>query len=84
MASTRSANMDCCAAFAANYEMSRLPAMREVEREVLGCDFGGTSWTTGAQATQIAGALDPAWRAPARHRRWLRLARSLPGEYQWL
>jgi hypothetical protein len=21
------------------------PAMRELERDVLGCDFGGTSWT---------------------------------------
>lgn len=28
------------------YELSRLPAMRRVEESVLGCDYGGTSWTT--------------------------------------
>lgn len=27
--------------------------MREVERAVLGCDYGGTSWTTSTQAAQI-------------------------------
>ncbi len=43
----------CCEAFAASYEVSNLPAMREVERTVLGCDYGGTSWTTSTQATQI-------------------------------
>ncbi len=43
----------CCEAFAASYEVSNLPAMREVERTVLGCDYGGTSWTTSAQATHI-------------------------------
>ncbi len=43
----------CCEAFAASYEVSNLPAMREVERTVLGCDYGGTSWTTSAQAAQI-------------------------------
>ncbi len=43
----------CCEVFAASYEVSNLPAMREVERTVLGCDYGGTSWTTSAQATQI-------------------------------
>lgn len=57
MPSTRYTDMDCCQAFAASYETSRLPAMRAVEREVLGCDFGGTSWTTSAQAMQIVGAL---------------------------
>ena len=45
---------DCCLAFAASYEVSNLPAMREVERKVLGCDYGGTSWTTDGQAKQIA------------------------------
>lgn len=44
---------DCCQAFAASYEVSNLPAMREVERTVLGCDYGGTSWTTISQAEQI-------------------------------
>lgn len=49
---------DCCQAFAASYEVSNLPAMREVERKVLGCDYGGTSWTTTAQAAQITELLD--------------------------
>jgi len=44
---------DCCQAFAASYEQSSLPAMRNVERSVLGCDYGGTSWTTSVQAAQI-------------------------------
>lgn len=33
------------------------PAMRALEREVLGCDFGGTSWTTKSQADKIPAAL---------------------------
>lgn len=49
---------DCCQAFADSYEVSNLPAMREVERAVLGCDYGGTSWTTRAQAEQLIEALD--------------------------
>ncbi len=49
---------DCCQAFAASYEVSNLPAMREVERKVLGCDYGGTSWTTDGQAKQIVDLLD--------------------------
>jgi len=48
---------ECCRAFAASYDISALPAMREIEQEVLGCDYGGTSWTTRAQAEQIAGLL---------------------------
>lgn len=48
---------DCCQAFADSYEVSNLPAMREVERTVLGCDYGGTSWTTSAQADQLIGSL---------------------------
>lgn len=49
---------DCCQAFADSYEVSSLPAMREVERAVLGCDYGGTSWTTKAQAEELIEALD--------------------------
>jgi SAM-dependent methyltransferase len=49
---------DCCQAFAESYEVSNLPAMREVERSVLGCDYGGTSWTTSAQAQQIVELLN--------------------------
>ena len=48
----------CCQRFATSYEVSSLPAMREVERTVLGCDYGGTSWTTRAQAEQIVEMLD--------------------------
>lgn len=44
---------DCCQAFAASFEISNLPEMREIERAVLGCDYGGTSWTTNVQAQQI-------------------------------
>jgi SAM-dependent methyltransferase len=32
--------------------------MRRLERDVLGCDYGGTSWTTRTQADDIAGALE--------------------------
>ncbi len=48
----------CCQAFADSYEVSNLPAMREVERTVLGCDYGGTSWTTSKQAEQIVDLLE--------------------------
>lgn len=44
--------------FEKNYEQSRLPIMREVERNVLGCDYGGTSWTTLSQADRIAESLN--------------------------
>jgi SAM-dependent methyltransferase len=39
--------------FSANYALSCLPAVKALEREVLGCDFGGTSWTTRDQASEI-------------------------------
>jgi SAM-dependent methyltransferase len=45
---------DCCQHFAASYDVSNLPAMLAVERSVLGCDYGGTSWTTRRQALQAA------------------------------
>lgn len=47
--------------FSANYERSGLPAIKELEREVLGCNYGGTSYTTAAQVPNIidALALDP-------------------------
>jgi len=51
-------NNECCQAFADSYEVSSLPAMREIERTVLGCDYGGTSWTTKAQAEQLLEILD--------------------------
>ena len=49
---------DCCQTFADSYELSQLPAMRKVEEAVLGCDYGGTSWTTMQQATQMIALLD--------------------------
>jgi len=48
---------DCCQSFAQSYEISSLSAMRAVERTVLGCDYGGTSWTTKKQAEQIVETL---------------------------
>ena len=44
--------------FERSYEQARLPAVRELERRVLGSDYGGTSWTTRTQAEQIAAILD--------------------------
>ena len=44
--------------FAGSYERSRLPALRELERNVLGCDYGGTSWTTRVQVDHIAESLE--------------------------
>jgi SAM-dependent methyltransferase len=50
--------VNCCNDFAGCYERSRLPEMRKLERDVLGCDYGGTSWTTRVQAGHIAESLD--------------------------
>ena len=36
------------------YELGCWPAMQEMERGVLGCDYGGTSWTTLASETTTA------------------------------
>jgi SAM-dependent methyltransferase len=51
------ATSGCCAEFAAQYDQQALPAMRALERDVLGCDYGGTSWTTRSQADGIPGLL---------------------------
>lgn len=48
---------DCCQTFADSYDLSCLPAMRRVEEAVLGCDYGGTSWTTREQAIQMIESL---------------------------
>lgn len=47
----------CCSDFAAQYALSGHPDVLELEREVLGCSYGGTSWTTRSQADRIAGKL---------------------------
>lgn len=39
--------------FDEQYRFSRSPLMRQIERVVCGCDYGGTSWTTRAEAEQI-------------------------------
>ena len=49
---------DCNCHFEQQHERHTHPAIRALERDVLGCDFGGTSWTTKAQADQIPVALD--------------------------
>lgn len=40
--------------FDTQYQLNTHPAFRALERFVLGCDFGGTSWTTRAQADRIS------------------------------
>jgi SAM-dependent methyltransferase len=49
---------DCCCFFEAQHDQHMHPAMRELGKTVLGCDFGGTSWTTKAQADIIPAALE--------------------------
>lgn len=44
--------------FAGSYELSKLPAVKALESEVLGCDYGGTSWTTVDQIPQLVGSLE--------------------------
>jgi ubiquinone/menaquinone biosynthesis C-methylase UbiE len=43
----------CTCDFEILHEYHAHPAMRKLEREVLGCDFGGTSWTTRQQAEEV-------------------------------
>ena len=43
--------------FAGNYEISALPAVKALEIDVLGSDYGGTSWTTKSQADDIIESL---------------------------
>lgn len=43
-----------CERFSREYALARAPAMREIERSVFGCDYGGTSWTTRQEADQVA------------------------------
>lgn len=50
-------DVSCCCYFEKQHEQYTHPAMRALERQVLGCDFGGTSWTTRAQADLIPAAL---------------------------
>ncbi len=49
----------CCSSyhFDTSYEQHIHAEIKALERKVLGCDYGGTSWTTKSQADAIAGAL---------------------------
>ena len=47
-----------CERFSREYALARAPAMREIERAVFGCDYGGTSWTTRQEADEVARRLD--------------------------
>ena len=44
--------------FEKSYQQGRSPAVRKLIQSVLGCDYGGTSWTTRSQADQIVDALE--------------------------
>ena len=44
--------------FARDYELGRSPALLELERCVLGCDYGATSLTTRQEASRIAERLE--------------------------
>jgi SAM-dependent methyltransferase len=44
--------------FECGYEFVGSPVMQELERSVLGCDYGGTSWTTRLEADRIARLLE--------------------------
>ena len=44
--------------FETMYARSVAPVMRKIEACVFGCDYGGNSWTTRAEADDIAGRLD--------------------------
>lgn len=53
---------DCCAVanccdFAGSYELSRLPEIKKLEQAALGCDYGGTSWTTREQVDAVLESL---------------------------
>jgi len=52
-----SANENCCD-FAGNYDLSKLPEIKKLEQSALGCDYGGTSWTTRQQVDVIVASLE--------------------------
>jgi ubiquinone/menaquinone biosynthesis C-methylase UbiE len=51
-----SASEHCCD-FAGNYDLSKLPEIKKLEQSALGCDYGGTSWTTRPQVDVIVESL---------------------------
>jgi SAM-dependent methyltransferase len=50
-------SISCCD-FAGSYDLSRLPEIKKLEQAALGCDYGGTSWTTRSQAEAMVTLLD--------------------------
>lgn len=48
---------DSCCDFFGSYELSKLPAIKRLELSALGCDYGGTSWTTREQVDRAVDAL---------------------------
>ena len=52
-----STSPESCCDFAGSYDLSRLPEIKKLEQVALGCDYGGTSWTTRQQAEGILGSL---------------------------
>ena len=46
-----------CCDFAGSYDLSRLPEIKKLEQVAIGCDYGGTSWTTRQQVDAILGSL---------------------------
>jgi len=50
-------NENCCD-FAGNYDLSKLPEIKKLEQSALGCDYGGTSWTTRLQVDAIVTSLE--------------------------
>jgi len=51
------ATENCCD-FAGNYDLSKLPEIKKLEQSALGCDYGGTSWTTRQQVDVIVASLE--------------------------
>ena len=49
---------DNCCDFAGSYDLSKLPEIKKLEQAALGCDYGGTSWTTRQQVDDIVQALE--------------------------
>ena len=50
------ASNSCCD-FAGSYDLSCLPEIKKLEQAALGCDYGGTSWTTREQVAAIQQSL---------------------------
>ncbi len=48
---------ESCCDFAGSYDLSKLPEIKRLEQLALGCDYGGTSWTTREQVDEIVESL---------------------------